>query len=168
MRFICTIICWTLFLASAFAYEPIEEEKSEHRSEVYDLARNYIVETFNLQIVEESEFFPVRFNSKGVWGNFDSRVQELGDDWFEVKGWCVSLGQKDKKIRWSVVVHYRLEDPNAWRYRRLDEVVKNEPVFTSWRFGNYRSVPYIARAGAPEANPFPEWSTLVSPPRSKG
>ncbi|MCH6255269.1 hypothetical protein MLD52_01830 [Puniceicoccaceae bacterium K14] len=167
MRFFSIILSFSTFCWAGFAFEPSEEEKSGHRAEVYQHARNYIAETFNLQILEESEFYPVRFNSKGLWGNYDSRIQDLGDDWFEVKGWCYTLGQSDKKIRWSVVMHLRLEDPNAWRYERLGSANLNEPIFTSWRFGGYWSVPYVAEAGAYPKNSFPDWSVLMPAYNSK-
>ncbi len=131
------------------AFNPSEEEISAHRLEVFKLARDYVIKTFNFSIVEESEFNPVRFNSMGVWGDFESRLKELGDDRFEVQGWIVPEGHFGKMITWYVVVEYALEDPDAWRYRWVNREYTNEAKFTSWKliFGNagrYSSVPYLA------------------------
>ncbi len=125
-------------------FTPEEQQLSNHRAEVYKIARDYIVETFHLVSIMESHFNPVRFNSNGVWGDFRSRIKELGDNRFEVMGWIQPLGSDEEQLIWSVVVRYELEDPEGWRYRRIDEEYRNEPEITSWRFGDYRSVPYEA------------------------
>ena len=126
-------------------FAPTEGEIAAHRAEVFKIARDYIVESFNLEPVEEGSFNPVRFNSFGVWGDFKTRIKDLGDDRFEVEGWMVPVGLGPKPVEWSVVVRYKLVDPEGWRYRRVDEAFKNEPQVTSWRFYKYRSVPYDAR-----------------------
>lgn len=129
-------------------YQPTFEEVAEHRAEVYRLASEFVVETFNLVVIEMSEFNPVRFNSTGIWGDFESRLKELGDDRFEVQGWVEPEGHDGARVVWSVVIQYRMVDPEAWRYRRVDDPVENEPRVTSWRFGEYRSVPYEANYSA--------------------
>lgn len=129
---------------SAYEYKPNELEIAVHRRAVYAAARDYVVETFNLQVLEEGSFNPVRFNSHGVWGNFDARIKELGDDRFEVQGWLDSAGNERKQIRWTVHIRYRIEDPQAWRYRKVDEVVVNEPEILGWKFGDFHSPLYKA------------------------
>ncbi|MDQ8180979.1 hypothetical protein [Pelagicoccus sp. SDUM812005] len=129
---------------SAREYEPNELEIAVHRREVYQLARDYVVETFNLQVIEESSFNPVRFNSNGVWGNFEARIKELGKDRFEVQGWVHAVGHHESRIRWAVHIRYGILDPQGWRYRKVDEKVDNEPEFLGWKFGDYRSPLYKA------------------------
>ncbi|EDY84695.1 hypothetical protein VDG1235_4328 [Verrucomicrobiia bacterium DG1235] len=119
-------------------------EISLHRREVFTLARDYIVNTFNLQLVEEGSFNPVRFNSNGVWGNFEARIKELGDDRYEVQGWVNAVGHDRNRIRWTVHIRYGQLDPEGWRYRKIDEVVENEPEFLGWQFGDYHSIGYKA------------------------
>ena len=131
-------------LARPPAFSPTEEQISEHRAEVFSIARDYIVKTFKVQPVEEGQFNPVRFNSTGVWGDFRCRLKELGNDRFEVRGWVRSVGYQGAEVVWSVVLRYALVDPDGWKYRRLDVAFANEPDITSWRFGPYRSVPYEA------------------------
>lgn len=123
---------------------PTEEQVSAHRAEVFQVARDYIVNTFGLNPIDEGKFNPVRFNSTGVWGDFRCRIKELGQDRFEVRGWIRSEGYDGPEVKWTVVVHYKLVDPDAWMYRRIDEDMSNEPKITSWHFGPYRSVPYEA------------------------
>ncbi|MDQ8201614.1 hypothetical protein [Pelagicoccus sp. SDUM812003] len=125
-------------------YQPNEVEISYHRLEVYQLARDYVVETFNLIVQEESEFNPVRFNSHGVWGNFEARIKELGDDRFEVQGWVTALGHDKAQIRWTVHLRYKLVDPEAWRYLKIGQTVENDPEYLGWKFGEYRSLDYQA------------------------
>ncbi len=131
-------------VCSAREYKPNELEIAAHRQEVYELARDYVVSTFNLQVVEESEFNPVRFNSHGVWGDFEARIKELGEDRFEVQGWVNAVGQPRNRTSWTVHIRYGIEDPQAWRYRKVDEVVVHEPEFLGWKFGDYRSPLYKA------------------------
>jgi hypothetical protein len=149
MRCFFTVTLALLFLPIVQArkpiFTPVEEQISNHRSEVFQIARDYIVDTFNLIPIDESRFNPVRFNFTGVWGDFHARVRELGNDRFEVKGWIRAEGQEKEQIVWSVVVHYELADPEAWRYLRIGETNRNEPEITSWSFGSYRSVPYDAK-----------------------
>lgn len=147
-RVLAVLIC---LIASAFAkadnmpvYNPSEEELSDHRLLVYNYARDYIIKTFNLSIIEESEFNPVRFNSIGVWGDFEARLKELGADRFEVQGWVIAEGHYGKRVVWYVVVELPIEHPEAWKYRWVNREYKNEPKFTSWKFGPYWSVPYEA------------------------
>lgn len=125
-------------------YQPNEIEISLHRQEVYRLARDYVVNTFNLQIIEESSFNPVRFDSHGVWGNFEARLKELGDDRYEVQGWFNAVGHDSARTRWTIHLRYKHLDPDAWRYRRIDEVVVNEPEVLGWKFGAYYSIGYKA------------------------
>jgi len=125
-------------------FVPTEEQVSAHRAEVFQVARDYIVSTFGLNPIDEGQFNPVRFNSTGVWGDFRCRIKELGQDRFEVRGWIRAEGYDDSEEKWTVVVHYELVDPDAWKYRRIDEDLSNEPKITSWHFGPYRSVPYEA------------------------
>ncbi len=129
---------------SARDFKPNEVEIADHRREVYKLARDYVVNTFNLQVLDESEFNPVRFNSHGVWGDFEARMKELGGDRFEVQGWVHAVGNEPARIRWTVHIRYRLLDPEGWRYRKIDEVVVNEPEILGWKFGDYRSPLYKA------------------------
>ena len=131
-------------VCTAREYEPNELEISVHRREVYELARNYVVETFNLHVLDEGSFNPVRFNSNGVWGSFDARLKELGGDRFEVKGWFDAKGHEKAKVRWSVHLRYRMVDPSAWRYMKIDEEIVNEPEFLGWKFGDYYSLGYNA------------------------
>lgn len=126
------------------AFSPTEEQVSEHRAEVFRIARDYILETFSVNLIEEGQFNPVRFNSTGVWGDFRCRLKELGNDRFEVRGWVRAVGYDVPEVVWSVVLRYKLVDPDGWKYRRLDVPFVNEPEVTSWRFGPYRSVPYEA------------------------
>ena len=125
-------------------FEPDDKMISEHRAKVYQLGRDYIVETFNLDVIEEGSFNPVRFNSMGVWGDFEVRMKELGDDRYEVQGWVVPTGQGGRRLHWSVIVKYLLEDPNAWQYRRLDREYPNVPEYLGWKLGSYNSSPYNA------------------------
>ncbi|MEM9157519.1 MAG: hypothetical protein AAGB46_00615 [Verrucomicrobiota bacterium] len=125
-------------------WEPSAQDVAEHRREVFVVARNYIEDTFNLVILDESNFNPVRFNSTGVWGDFEARLKELGDDRYEVQGWVQAKGLDDDRIFWSVVVSSPVVDPNAWKYRRLDAEYRDDPEVTSWRFGAFHSVPYDA------------------------
>ncbi len=143
MNRVLASLCFILSVSVLCGYEPTEVEKSAHHGTVYSMARNYVQSTFNLELIEESRFVPVRFDSRGLWGDFEARIEDLGQDWYEVHGWFTATGHDEEQIQWSVVVHYRLEDPRAWRYRRIDKVYVNEPTFSSWRFGMYRSVPYI-------------------------
>lgn len=106
------------------------------------MARDYIVSTFNLEVREEGVFNPVRFNSHGVWGDFEARLKELGSDRFEVQGWLRARGHPEKSLRWSVHLRYRILDPEGWRYRKVDELVTNDPEFLGWRFGMFSSVAY--------------------------
>lgn len=139
------LILGSLGQAKESSYAPTEKEISMHRREVYQIARDYIVDTFHLVAIEESHFNPVRFNSTGVWGDFHARVKELGDDRFEIRGWIYPVGHDPERIIWSVVLSYKLQDPEAWRYRRIDEdAPSNEPNVSSWRFGIAQSVPYEA------------------------
>jgi len=134
----------TPLLGDIDTFEPSEEMVSEHMAEVFSLGRDYIVKTFNLDVDEEGFFNPVRFNSMGVWGDFQVRLKELGDDRFEVQGWVLHNGSEGTPVFWSVVVKYKLEDPEAWRYRRLDREYPNDPDFLGWKFGVYSSSPYNA------------------------
>lgn len=168
MSFLRSVLLFALFSGVAMAYDAPEGAKSEHRAEVYVLARDYIERTFNLDIVEESEFSAIRMNSKGLWGDFNARVRELGQDWFEVQGWCIATGQPNNKVRWSVVLQYRLDDPDAWKYQRLDTITTNDPIFTSWKFGGYKSVPYIAEAGAIPEDRLSDWSKILPGKPSEG
>lgn len=131
-------------VGSGREYEPNELEISEHRREVYELARDYVVETFNLMVEDEGQFNPVRFNSNGVWGSFDARIKELGNDRFEVLGWLDAKGHNKAKIRWAVHLRYGMVDPSAWRYMKIDETIVNEPEFLGWKFGDYYSLGYSA------------------------
>jgi hypothetical protein len=148
MRVVLTVVC--LFALGPFtvarkpAFTPTEGQFSEHRAEVYRIAREYVVESFNLVPIEESQFNPVRFNSSGVWGDFETRVKDLGDHRFEVRGWMVPEGHEGARKIWSVVVRYELFDPEGWMYRRIDEPFSNDPEISSWRFGDFRSAPYEA------------------------
>lgn len=108
------------------------------------MARDYVVKTFNLEVKDEGAFNPVRFNSNGVWGNFEARIKELGEDRFEVQGWISAVGQQKHQIRWAVHLRYGVVDPQGWRYRKIDEVVENDPEFIGWKFGDYRSLLYKA------------------------
>ncbi len=125
-------------------FEPSQVEIALHRREVYQLARDYIFETFNLEAIEEGSFNPVRFDSYGVWGSFDVRLKELGDDRFEVQGWLNAVGHRKARVGWAVHLRYKMEDPLGWRYRRVDEVHSNEPEFLGWKFGDYYSLGYSA------------------------
>ncbi|MBD5781591.1 hypothetical protein IEN85_18965 [Pelagicoccus sp. NFK12] len=129
---------------SAKEYEPNELEIAVHRREVYQLARDYVVDTFNLQLIEESEFNPVRFNSNGVWGDFEARIKELGGDRYEVQGWVNAVGHEKARIRWAVHIRYGIVDPQAWRYMKIDETIENEPEILGWKFGEFRSPLYKA------------------------
>lgn len=148
MRIVLTVVglltLGSFAVARKPAFTPSEEQVSSHRAEAYQVARDYIVESFNLVPLEESRFNPVRFNSTGVWGDFETRVKDLGDHRFEVRGWILSKGYDGDRLLWSVVLRYELVDPNGWKYRRIDEVFTNEAEISSWRFGFYRSVPYNA------------------------
>ena len=148
MRLLCIIAIVTVFQGPAWAripkFEPTEKQISEHKSEVFKIARDYIVGTFNLDPIAEGRFNAVRFNSTGVWGDFRCRIKELGEHRYEVQGWISSAGYEEEEIVWSVVMTYALVDPDAWKYRRLDASFNNSPKITSWRFGVYRSVPYEA------------------------
>ncbi|HCR29990.1 MAG TPA: hypothetical protein DIV79_08245 [Opitutae bacterium] len=148
MRSLCLLAIISVFHGLVYArtpkFEPTEKQISEHKSEVFWIARNYIVKTFNLDPVEEGRFNAVRFNSTGVWGDFRCRIKELGDHRYEVRGWISADGYEGQEIVWSVVLTYALLDPGGWKYRRLDESFDNDPKITSWRFGHYRSVPYEA------------------------
>ncbi len=148
MRSLFTVAVFALVGSLAFArlpeFEPTEEQISDHRDAIFKIARDFIVETFNVIPIEEGQFNPVRFNSTGVWGDFHSRIKELGDDRYEVQGWLLGKGYEGQATVWSVVLTHPLEDPDAWMYRRIDDVAINEPEITSWRFGGYRSVPYEA------------------------
>lgn len=134
----------SLSFARPPVFVPSEELVSEHRAEVFRIARDYVVDTFSVQPIEEGQFNPVRFNSTGVWGDFRCRLKELGDDRFEVRGWLLAEGYGESEVVWSVVLSYELVDPEGWKYRRLDEDFDNQPEVTSWRFGPYWSVPYEA------------------------
>jgi len=137
----------SLLLAStclAQDHAPTEVEISEHRREVYTLSRDFVVETFGLQVIEESRFNPVRFNSNGVWGDFEARIKELGADRYEVQGWVYSVASGEYKTRWSVHIRVPIEDPEAWRRMRVDEVQDLEPEVLGWKFGAYRSRAYKA------------------------
>lgn len=131
-------------VCSAREYEPNELEVAAHRQEVFQLARDYVVDTFNLQVQDESAFNPVRFNSNGVWGNFEARIKELGGDRFEVQGWVDAVGQPNSRVRWAVHIRYGIVDPQSWRYLRIDEEVENDPVVLGWKFGDFRSPLYKA------------------------
>ena len=148
MRLLCIIAIVTVFQGLAWAripkFEPTEKQISEHKSEVFKIARDYIVGTFNLDPIAEGRFNAVRFNSTGVWGDFRCRIKELGEYRYEVQGWVSFAGYEEEEIVWSVVMTYALVDPDAWKYRRLDASFNNSPKITSWRFGIYRSVPYEA------------------------
>lgn len=148
MRFLPLVVIVFVFCSASLArtpkFEPNEEQTSQHRGEVYKIARDYIVNTFNVVSIKEGQFNPVRFNSTGVWGDFRSRIKELGHDRFEVRGWILADGYEGSEIVWSVVLRYNLIDPDGWKYRRLDETFVNEPEITSWHFGKFRSVPYDA------------------------
>ncbi len=141
-----------MFQALGFArppsFVPTEEQISAHRAEVFRYARDFIVETFRVNPLEEGQFNPVRFNSTGVWGDFRCRLKELGNDRFEVRGWVLAQGYEGSEAVWSVVLRYQLLDPEGWKYRRLDDDFENKPEITSWRFGPYRSVPYEAEYSA--------------------
>lgn len=148
MRIVLTVACLlalgSFAVARIPAFTPTEGQISSHRATVFKVARDYIVESFNLVPIEESRFNPVRFNSIGVWGDFETRVKDLGNHRFEVRGWIMSAGHADEPLNWSVVLHYVLVDPDGWKYRRVDEVFTNEPEISSWRYGDYHSVPYEA------------------------
>lgn len=131
-------VCW------GRGFEPNEVEISLHRKEVYLLARDYVVETFNLEVEDEGNFNPVRFNSNGVWGNFEARIKELGGDRYEVQGWVRAKGHHRARIRWAVHLRYALPDPEAWRYRKIGDTAADEPEFLGWTFGDYRSIGYEA------------------------
>ncbi len=140
----CILTTGLLSEARKPAFAPNEEQISEHRAEVFHIARDYIVKSLNLDPLEESRFNPVRFNSYGVWGDFRTRVKELGNDRFEVQGWILPAGLEDGEVTWSVVLHYELADPDAWKYLRIDDVRENKAEISAWRFGAYRSIPYEA------------------------
>src|SRR5690606_29943942 len=125
-------------------FEPTEEQVARHRAAVYGHARDYIVETFNLLVLDEGKFNPVRFNSQGVWGTFDARLKELGGDRYEVRGWMDADGHETARVSWSVIVRLPLPDPEAWRYTRIDEAVDDGPEYLGWKFGAYRSLGYSA------------------------
>lgn len=108
------------------------------------MARDYIVETFNLEVLDESAFNPVRFNSYGVWGNFEARIKELGGNRFEVQGWVEPTGHDRNRLRWTVHIRYGMLDPQGWRYRKIGEVVNNDPEYLGWKFGDYYSLGYNA------------------------
>ena len=131
-------------VVSAAPYKPSEETIAEHRREVYALARDYIVKNFNLVTVEESRFNPVRFDSLGIWGDFEARIKELGDDRFEVQGWVHALGHDTSRLPWTVHLRYSLVDPEAWRYSRVDDVYSVEPEYLGWKLGPYWSIGYQA------------------------
>lgn len=131
-------------LCTARDYEPNEVEISLHRRDVFDLSRDYIVETFNLQVLDESSFNPVRFNSSGVWGNFEARIKELGGDRFEVQGWLSAAGNSKERIHWSVHIRYPQVDPEAWRYLKIGDEPEAEPEVLGWKFGDYYSIGYRA------------------------
>ncbi len=140
---------WILALAFAATcygkeWRPNEVEISIHRKEVYALARDYVQRTFNLEIFDESSFNPVRFNSQGVWGNFEARVKELGGDRFEVQGWVHAAGHVRNRVRWTVHVRYGLHDPEAWRYSRIGEAPVAQFEVLGWKFGQYWSLGYEA------------------------
>jgi|GEM_PF-743302 hypothetical protein len=148
MRLLCLIAITTVLCGlvegRTLRFEPTEKQVAEHKGEVFKVARDYIVRTFNLNPLKEGLFNAVRFNSTGVWGDFRCRIKELGDHRYEVQGWISAEGFEEEEIVWSVVLTYALLDPEGWKYRRLDEDFENEPQITSWRFGAYRSVPYEA------------------------
>ena len=131
-------------VCSGREYRPSEVEISIHRREVYAHAQDFVKETFNLDVAEESHFNPVRFNSHGVWGNFEARLKELGDDRFEVQGWVHVVGMDKARISWTIHIRLPLPDPEDWRYRRIDEVVDNSPEILGWKFGQYWSIGYEA------------------------
>ncbi len=138
VAFVCAAACF------GRDWKPNEVEISLHRQKVYSLARDYVVATFNLQILEESSFNPVRFNSHGVWGNFEARVKELGGDRFEVQGWVHAVGNERARIRWTVHIRSPIDDPEAWRYTRIGDPLQSEPEFLGWKFGVYQSLGYAA------------------------
>lgn len=148
MRIFLSVLCLLALGPFAVAkkpdFTPTEGQISDHRAKVFLVARNYIVETFNLVPVEECQFNPVRFNSTGVWGDFETRIKDLGEHRFEVKGWINPKGHNNEQIAWSVVVRYELVDPEGWMYRRVDEVFTNEAEVSSWGFNKFWSVPYEA------------------------
>ena len=152
MRIFLSVVC--LLAIGPFVvgkqpdFAPTEGQISDHRAKVFEIARNYIVETFNLVPIEESQFNPVRFNSTGIWGDFETRVKDLGDHRFEVMGWVNPEGHRNEPMIWSVVVRYELVNPEGWMYRGVDEVFVNEAVITSWRFEDFWSVPYEANYSA--------------------
>lgn len=131
-------------ICGARDYEPNEVEISLHRREVYNLSRDYIVETFNLQVLEESAFNPVRFNSNGVWGNVEARLKELGGDRYEVQGWINAAGSKEHRVRWSVHLRYPHVDPEAWKYLKIGDEVEAKPEVLGWKFSDYHSLRYRA------------------------
>ncbi len=148
MRFLATvaILGGTCLFGKGGTYEftPTEEQISAHRAEVFRIARDFVVETFNVIVIEEGKFNPVRFNSTGVWGDFQCRIKDLGDSRYEVQGWVLADGYEGSQTRWSVVLRYEIQDPDAWQYRRVDDESTHEPEITSWRYGRYKSVPYEA------------------------
>ncbi|MBC2606887.1 hypothetical protein [Pelagicoccus albus] len=131
-------------VCTARDFEPDEEEISNHRRELFALARDYIVETFNLDLTDECHFNPVRFNSNGVWGNFDARIKELGADRFEVEGWVSAKGHDRNRLRWKVHIRYGMSDPEAWRYHKIGEDLTVKPTILGWKLGDYNSVSYKA------------------------
>ena len=140
-----------LLFALAFAasccgkeWKPNEVEISIHRQKVYALARDYVQQTFNLEILEESTFNPVRFNSQGVWGNFEARVKELGGDRFEVQGWVNAAGHDRNRVRWTVHIRYPQYDPEAWRYSKIGQTPVAQSEVLGWKFGLYWSLGYEA------------------------
>ena len=148
MRIFLSVLCLLALGPFSVAknpdFAPTEGQISDHRAKVFQVARDYIVETFNLIPIEECRFNPVRFNSTGVWGDFQTRIKDLGDHRFEVLGWINPEGHNNEPIEWSVVVKYELVDPEGWMYRRVDEVFSNEAEVTSWKFNKFWSVPYEA------------------------
>ena len=123
MRLLCIIAIVTVIQGPAGAripkFEPTEKQISEHKSEVFKIARDYIVRTFNLNPIAEGRFNAVRFNSTGVWGDFRCRIKSL-ESIGTSSGWVSSAGYEEEEIVWSVVMTYALVDPDAWKYRRLD------------------------------------------------
>ena len=125
-------------------WKPSEIEKSIHHQKVYQLARDYVVSTFNLSVLDEPTFNPVRFNSSGVWGSFEARIKDLGDDRYEVQGWVQVDGIDRARVGWTVHLRYAMDDPEAWRYTRIGEVRESKPEFLGWKFGVYHSIGYEA------------------------
>jgi hypothetical protein len=108
----CLLALGPFAVAKKPDFTPTEGQISDHRGKVFMVARNYIVRTFNLVSIKECQFNPVRFNSMGVWGDFEARVKNLGDHRFEVKGWIIPKGHNNEQIGWSVVV-------TNWSTRRV-------------------------------------------------